>query len=71
MLAGTSWNVEFDLNTNHYSTGYYLVDGIYPDWASLVKSKGLLSSDRATKHFTKAQEAMRKDIEQAFGVLKS
>jgi hypothetical protein len=71
MLAGTSWNVEFDLNPNHYSTGYYLVDGIYPDWASLVKSKGLLLSDRATKHFTKAQEAMRKDIERAFGVLKS
>jgi hypothetical protein len=71
MLAGTSWNVEFDLNGNHYSNGYYLVDGIYPNWVSLVKLKGLLLLDQETKHFTKAQEANRKDIKRAFGVLKA
>jgi hypothetical protein len=71
MLAGMSWNVEFDLNGNHYTNGYYLVDGIYPDWASLIKSKGLLLSDQATKNFTKAQEGKRKEIERAFGILKA
>ena len=71
MLSGTSWNVEFNLNGNHYSNSYHLFDGIYPDWASLIKSKGLLSLDQETKNFTKAQEGKWKEIEQAFGILKS
>jgi hypothetical protein len=70
-LAGTSWGVNFDLNGTSYPNGYYLVDGIYPDWGALIKSKGLVSSDPATKLFTKHQEAVRKDIKQAFGILKA
>ncbi|PLW18982.1 hypothetical protein PCANC_11823 [Puccinia coronata f. sp. avenae] len=40
-LDGTSWGVNFDLNGTSYPNGYYLVDGIYPDWGTLIKSKGL------------------------------
>jgi len=69
MLAGTCWNVEFEVNEHHYNHGYHLADGIYPDWGTLIKSKGLLSSNRATKHFATNQEAMRKDIEQSFALL--
>jgi hypothetical protein len=46
--------------------GYYLVDGVYPDWATFVKTTRQHSSE-----FAKAQEVVRKDIERAFGVLQA
>jgi hypothetical protein len=48
--------------------GYYLADGIYPEWATLVKTIQN-PEGRAEAEFAKAQEAARKDIERAFGVL--
>jgi hypothetical protein len=50
--------------------GYYFADGIYPEWATLVKTIQNPES-RAEAEFTKAQEAARKDIERAFGVLQA
>jgi len=50
--------------------GYYLTDGIYPQWAIFVKTiQSPLGNKR--KYFAKAQEAVRKDVERAFGVLQS
>lgn len=69
-IDGTGWTVQFQVQGNTYTNGYYLVDGIYPSWSNLIESKGH-SSNQATKHFTKRQESIRKDIERAFGVLKS
>jgi hypothetical protein len=71
VFAGSSWTVNFEINGNTYSNGYYLVDGIYADWRMLIKSKGLVSSNTATKLFTKRQESVQKDIEQTFGILKA
>ena len=50
--------------------GYYLADGIYPKWATLVQS---IHDPRGPKKniFAMKQEACRKDVERAFGVLKS
>jgi len=50
--------------------GYYLVDGIYPDWATFVKTIPMPQGPRR-KLFAKCQEAMRKYVERAFSVLKS
>lgn len=48
--------------------GYYLADGIYPKWATLVQT---ISDPRGPKKrlFAQMQESCRKDVERAFGVL--
>jgi hypothetical protein len=50
--------------------GYYLADGIYPEWSTFVKTIRNPAS-RAESEFAKAQEAARKDIERTFGVLQA
>jgi hypothetical protein len=59
----------FKINSNHYNFGYYLVNGIYNNYAAMIKGK-LTSTDQALRNFSKAQEGVRKDIECAFGHLK-
>lgn len=49
--------------------GYYLTDGIYPQWAVFVKSIKEPQSAK-DKLFAAMQEGARKDVERAFGVLK-
>lgn len=63
-------DVEFKVNGNSYSMGYYLADGIYPDYATLINTMKAPSSPKE-KLFAKRQEAVRKDVERAFGVLKN
>jgi hypothetical protein len=58
------------VNGNEYKLGYYLVDGIYPEWAAFVKTIPLPQSDEH-KLFAQHQEGARKDVERAFGVLQA
>jgi hypothetical protein len=50
--------------------GYYLADGIYPEYPLFVKSIKE-PRDEKSKLFAKFQEACRKDVERAFGVLQA
>ncbi|XP_010233036.1 uncharacterized protein LOC100835202 [Brachypodium distachyon] len=60
----------YTVNGHEYNMGYYLADGIYPNWATFVKTIHNPVGKKQTV-FAKAQEAARKDIERAFGVLQA
>nr|GEW84725.1 protein ALP1-like [Tanacetum cinerariifolium] len=56
------------VNGVDFEKGYYLADGIYPQWATFVKSF-MVANDVKHAYFKKRQEGARKDVERAFGVL--
>ncbi|GJU09647.1 ALP1-like protein [Tanacetum coccineum] len=56
------------LNGVWFEKGYYLADGIYPQWATFVKSF-TVANDAKHAYFKKRQESARKDVKRAFGVL--
>jgi hypothetical protein len=67
-MTGESPLVTFSVNGHMYNMGYYLADGIYPDWPASVKTI-CHPYDVRTQHFATIQESARKDIERTFGVL--
>jgi hypothetical protein len=69
-LKGEAPRVQFNVNGSRYDRGYYLADGIYPEWAVFVKTIPLPQTDM-DKLFAQHQEGARKDVERAFGVLQS
>jgi len=70
LLNSEAPKLDYTINGHRYHQGYFLADGIYPDWAVFVKT---LSQPRGLnqKHFVKMQEGRRKDVERAFGVLQA
>ncbi|XP_076896384.1 uncharacterized protein LOC143549363 [Bidens hawaiensis] len=62
-------NISFSTNNVNYQYGYYLVDGIYPECATLILSF-TCPTDEKRQYFKKKHRSARKDIERAFGVLK-
>ncbi|GKA86141.1 ALP1-like protein isoform X1 [Tanacetum coccineum] len=67
-IADIAPECPFIVNGHIYRKGYYLVDGIYPKWSTFVKTFSV-TRDAKTFKFKTVQEAARKDIERAFGVL--
>lgn len=69
-FQGIAPAVKFKVNGSTYRQWYYLADGIYPDWPVFGKTlpPGVEPDKR---RFSKMQEAARKDVERAFGVLQS
>ncbi|GJU84466.1 ALP1-like protein [Tanacetum coccineum] len=59
--------VPFEVNGVTFEKGYYLADGIYPQWAAFVKSFTVARDERYAV-FKRRQESARKDVERAFGV---
>ncbi|KAL3622527.1 hypothetical protein CASFOL_033938 [Castilleja foliolosa] len=60
----------YSINVHDYTIGYYLADGIYPTWSIFVKTIPSPQGNKR-KNFSAAQESARKDVERAFGVLKT
>ncbi|XP_024315894.1 uncharacterized protein LOC100825708 [Brachypodium distachyon] len=70
LTSGTAPELEYVVNGNKYTMGYYLADGIYPSWSTFVKTISNPEGNKK-KHFSTMQEAVRKDVERAFGVLQA
>ncbi|XP_048633801.1 uncharacterized protein LOC125608057 isoform X1 [Brassica napus] len=70
IINGIAPEVNFYVNGNQYHLAYYLTDGIYPKWATFIQSIRLPQSEKHSL-FAKTQEAVRKDVERAFGVLQA
>ncbi|XP_013720746.1 uncharacterized protein LOC106424527 [Brassica napus] len=62
--------VQYVVNGHQYDLAYYLTDGIYPKWSTFIQSISLPQGPKA-ELFAKVQEATRKDVERAFGVLQA
>ncbi|XP_026433057.1 uncharacterized protein LOC113330464 [Papaver somniferum] len=63
----------YNINGNHYTHGYYLADGIYPKWSTLVqcyRQPPAGEMGRSYSYFNSKQMNLRKDVERAFGILK-
>ncbi|XP_019170546.1 PREDICTED: putative nuclease HARBI1 [Ipomoea nil] len=67
---GTAPLAHYVIQGKVYDTGYYLADGIYPKWSTLVQTIHQPLGPKK-KLFAMMQEACRKDVERAFGVLQS
>ena len=63
-------SANYTIMGNHYNMEYYLADGIYPKWATIVQS---ISHPQGLAHefFAKKHESYRKDVERAFWVLQA
>jgi hypothetical protein len=67
---GVGPSIRYTVNGNDYHLGYYLTDGIYPKYSMLIQSISHPLGQKK-KHYAKMQEAYRKDVERAFGVLQA
>ncbi|XP_048622932.1 putative nuclease HARBI1 [Brassica napus] len=70
ILQGRAPRVQYVVNGHQYDLAYYLTDGIYPKWLTFIQSISLPQGPKA-ELFAKCQEAARKDVERAFGVLQA
>uniref|UniRef100_A0A0D3EDX7 DDE Tnp4 domain-containing protein n=1 Tax=Brassica oleracea var. oleracea TaxID=109376 RepID=A0A0D3EDX7_BRAOL len=70
IIKGHTLEVTYYVNGREYHLTYYLTDGIYPKWATFIQSIQIPQGPKAVL-FAQRQEAVRKDVERAFGVLRA
>ena len=61
---------KYKIGDEDFEGAYFLADGIYPNYAYLMKTIPHHATDKE-KHFAQKQEGCRKDVERAFGRLLS
>ncbi|KAK3173945.1 hypothetical protein Dsin_032815, partial [Dipteronia sinensis] len=70
LSQGIAPPAHYVIQGKEYNMGYYLADGIYPKWSTLVQTIHDPCGQK-NKLFALKQDGYRKDIERAFGVLQS
>ena len=70
LTQGIAPPAHYFIQEKEYYMGYYLADGIYPKWSTIVQTIQEPRSPK-NKYFATQQEACRKYVERAFGVLQS
>ncbi|XP_062118442.1 uncharacterized protein LOC133832070 [Humulus lupulus] len=70
LAAGVSPPTNYVIKGKEYNMSYYLADGIYPKWSTIVQTIHE-PLDPKKQFFARKQEACRKDVERSFGVLLS
>ena len=70
LLSNKSPNIKWTCNGKERDYTYFLADGIYPRWKIFAKPIQKPTTSK-NKNYTKRQEAARKDVERAFGVLQA
>jgi hypothetical protein len=70
LAEGNAPSVSYEIMGHTYTKGYYLADGIYPEWPVFVKTHREPKDEKYSR-FAKEQETFRKDVERAFGILQS
>ncbi|XP_073307089.1 uncharacterized protein [Primulina huaijiensis] len=68
LANGVAPTTNYVIQEKEYTMGYYLADGIYPKWATLVQTIHNPQGPKK-KYFVARQKSCRKDVERAFGVL--
>ncbi|XP_021769842.1 uncharacterized protein LOC110734090 [Chenopodium quinoa] len=70
LARGRAPSINYVVNDHQYNMGYYLTDGIYPKWVAFIPTISLPQNEKECL-FAKLQEARRKDVKRAFGVLQA
>jgi hypothetical protein len=61
----------YTTNDHEYNKGYYLVNGLYPRWLTFVNTISNLLLGGKKSWLAQCQEASRKEVDRAFGVLQA
>jgi hypothetical protein len=69
MMEGGFPASPFTVNSEQFTTPYFLVDGIYPSWSCFIKGLSQPLTEEE-KIFTEKVASCRQDIERTFGMLK-
>ncbi|KAH9781249.1 dde tnp4 domain-containing protein [Citrus sinensis] len=70
LASGIALPAHYVIKGNEYNMSYYLADGFYPKWSTLVQTINDPCGHKKTL-FAMKQEACQKDVERAFEVLQS
>jgi hypothetical protein len=70
VAQGSAPEVHYMVNVNDYNIGYYLADGIYPPWATLISGYSSPQTNKQ-RYFAKEQSRYQKDVECAFGIMQA